>query len=592
MSFTSQIREDIKFYQKIHPFVANIDKDEWAFNYWVLDKLYCEDEDEIENKIIDYSDHGIDCYVWHEESKDLYLIQNKYFLSDGSSIDSGYFNDAVQDGYGQLVNGTYSRCPDLQTIFSKFKVDPEFYVYHYFYITNNVKSENVAKAVQDFNQKNSDNQRYAKIFYLDDIEEAYYGEPITPKKHLRVELKTKYKGMRLVVNNQDYGLTLPIDAEYIMLPVVTLYDALLKAEDENYPIFDANIREYLGTTKQVNKGIINTLKSETERKKFFFYNNGITIICTSILEKTVPSGRRITIDDPQIVNGCQTVSSIKRVLEGVPQRDLEKDFEDVYVMAKVLVVPNDNEEMEGLRKSIVKYNNSQNSIDTKTFTAVEDLFKRVQSEFEDYGFLVKLKQSDKNTFSEEFKTPTILKQKAFPHLKRFGLEDTLITTAQFMVDLDKLLQVVLAFAGDAQQAFQKKGNLLKKDSPQYKLVTTAIRNPELTTRRLLDLYLLYLLSESMKKENAVDGKIPITWYLMEGFSKIECQGGDFGLIDDYLEEPDSINRIARLYKGATQAYLQEYVENHNGKEYNSMIKEPLDMAAFKKCRRVAEATLG
>ena len=67
--FRKQIAEDIKEYQELYPTMKNLQKDEWAFNFWILDKIFKEDENVIEEKIIDYNDKGIDCYIWHEELK-------------------------------------------------------------------------------------------------------------------------------------------------------------------------------------------------------------------------------------------------------------------------------------------------------------------------------------------------------------------------------------------------------------------------------------------------------------------------------------------------------------------------------------------
>ena len=63
--FKKQIQEDIAEYQSKHLFIQNIQKDEWAFNFWVLDKLFSVEEDLIEDCIIDYNDKGVDCFVWH-----------------------------------------------------------------------------------------------------------------------------------------------------------------------------------------------------------------------------------------------------------------------------------------------------------------------------------------------------------------------------------------------------------------------------------------------------------------------------------------------------------------------------------------------
>ena len=38
--FKKQIEEDIREYQENYKYISNIQKDEWAFNYWVLDKLF------------------------------------------------------------------------------------------------------------------------------------------------------------------------------------------------------------------------------------------------------------------------------------------------------------------------------------------------------------------------------------------------------------------------------------------------------------------------------------------------------------------------------------------------------------------------
>jgi len=37
--FINQINEDIKEYQERYPYMTNMNKNEWAFNFWVLDKL-------------------------------------------------------------------------------------------------------------------------------------------------------------------------------------------------------------------------------------------------------------------------------------------------------------------------------------------------------------------------------------------------------------------------------------------------------------------------------------------------------------------------------------------------------------------------
>ena len=80
--FLQQIKEDIKLiqdnYRTNNPL---LERDEYAFNYWILSKLYNVEEECIDSNITEYSDDGCDCFVFFEESKELFIIQNKYYTT-------------------------------------------------------------------------------------------------------------------------------------------------------------------------------------------------------------------------------------------------------------------------------------------------------------------------------------------------------------------------------------------------------------------------------------------------------------------------------------------------------------------------------
>lgn len=69
--------------------------------------------------------------------------------------------------------------------------------------------------------------------------------------------------------------------------------------------------------------------------------------------------------DPQIVNGCQTVSTIYDTLSSLPPSTLDREFENTYVMVKILKIPSNDSSLKELYKNIVRYNNSQNTITEK-----------------------------------------------------------------------------------------------------------------------------------------------------------------------------------------------------------------------------------
>ena len=571
-SFKEQIQQDIREYQSNFKFVKNIEKDEWAFNYWVLDKLFYEDEELIEEKIIDYNDMAVDAYEIYEDTKDIYIIQNKYY-SDDTRISSAYIkNDFLLRPIAALENGTYIRSEELQNAFNKMKDDPDFTVHLQLFVTNNLHDNDADSYIKEFNSKNA--KYIASIFYLDDIKNKYYNDVEQIKSNITVKVESINKHTILNINTDDYKLENIFDARYVLTPVVSIYRLYRDSIEKRYPIFDKNIREYLGN-KGVNKGIYKTLQDPQDRKNFFYYNNGITIICDSMTPiKVQPSDYNMNaffnIDNPQIVNGCQTVNSIYEFLQNVPSQDLEKEFKDTFVMLKILVINRNDENEKQLYKDIVKYNNSQNAINEKNFVANTGIFIRLQEEFENKGFLLLIKQSDKNKFSKKYKVLTKLKKANCDRLAKFGLDST-NSISDLHIPLEKLLQVINAFVAGGYVAYVKKNSMLKFDSEAYNNAVSFIKNDSKTIDDLLDLYLLYKKAEKVKKESK-DARFPIPYYLIDFFGRYECNGRNCSEIKNNLSDKQKIDSIIDLYRKVSKFYTITY-KNKYDIDYNTMIKQ-------------------
>lgn len=577
--FKKQIEEDIKEYQENYKYIDNIEKDEWAFNYWVLDKLFYEDEELVEEKIVDYHDLGIDAYEIYGDTKDIFLIQNKYY-GETTGITAEYVkNDFLLRAITALENGTYKKSDELQGAFSKYKDNAEFTVHLQLFVTNNIHNKEADEYVKKFNVSHP--KYIAKIFYLNDIEERYYGETQQIKKNISVKVESVNKGTILNINTEGYKLENVIDARYVLTPVVSVYRLYRDSIEKSYPIFDKNIREYLGN-KGVNKSIYQTLLDEEDRKNFFYYNNGITVICDKMTKiVTQPSDYNMNaafrIDNPQIVNGCQTVNSIYEALKNIDPDKLEKDFKDTFVMLKILEIDRDNSGDDKLYKDIVKYTNSQNSIDEKTFVANTDTFIRLQNEFESKGFLLLIKQSDKNKFANKYRVSTKLKELSSERINRFGLNEVK-KASDVYIPLEKFLQVINAFVAGGYVAYVKKSSMLKFGSEQYQTAINFIKNGFVTNEVMLDLYMLYKRAEQTKKEKN-DSRTPIPYYLIDGFAKYECEGRRPEKIVEQLSDKDKINKVVNLYTAVSKAYTREYSKKFNI-DYNKMIKRNVEYDIF------------
>lgn len=102
---------------------------------------------------------------------------------------------------------------------------------------------------------------------------------------------------------------------------------------------------------------------ENDPATFLLLNNGITIVCSSLLS----GNRKITFDNPQIVNGCQTSNVLFRAkAEGV-------DLTAVSIIAKVI-----STDKEVITNSIIKGTNSQNPVHIETFEITREFHKDLE----------------------------------------------------------------------------------------------------------------------------------------------------------------------------------------------------------------------
>ncbi len=581
--FKEQIKEDIKIIQdNIRRNNPKIEKEEYAFNYWVLSKLYNMEEELIEDNITEYSDYGIDCFVYFEESKDLYIVQNKYYSEDTKLTKDYVQNDFLVRPMNMLLMNSYVRSQELQDIFNKYKEDSEFKIHLYLYVSNDLRDDSIIRLFEQYQAPVDKIKCYvdAKIFYLSDIKNVYFEDRKKETKNFKCDFLTINDGTVLQINKENYGLPNLIEAKYVFTPVKVIYDIVKSSKEKGYSLFAENIREYLGN-KGINAQIAKTLEDENERANFFYYNNGITVICDKIDKEqsnNIRYNRRFVTYNPQIVNGCQSVNSIYTVLNKYNQNELENKFKDTFVMVKLLVLDAENSEQSKLYQDIVRYNNSQNAITEKAFAANQQLFFNMQVEFEKRGFLLAVKQSDVYKFKANRRfndyRPLLEKYEELFDLKFEKIENIIIP-------LEKLLQIFLAFDQNGYQAFVKKSQVLKQDSVTNTTIIKFIKEKEYTINDLLNIYLLYLKAEKDKK-NSEDQRTPIPFYLI-GFlgSKFQYKSSKrcIEVLRHIFNNKTTLNAVYNLYMLITKLYKSQFA-SIKGIDYNKMIKSPIDDNIF------------
>ncbi len=184
------------------------------------------------------------------------------------------------------------------------------------------------------------------------------------QKQRTKRLTLSFKEQPLSTNYGDFGIA------YVGPVKLGDYVNFLKDDDGNIreELFESNIRHFQGEV-DVNKRIRDTLKNENN-KDFWWLNNGVTIIA----DNPNQVGKKLTIENVQIVNGLQTSYSI------FMYHDSNED-DDRSVLIKVII----NKDKETI-DSIIASTNSQNPVSATLLRATEDMQRKIELYFLNQGY--------------------------------------------------------------------------------------------------------------------------------------------------------------------------------------------------------------
>lgn len=220
--------------------------------------------------------------------------------------------------------------------------------------------------------------------------------------------------------------------------------------------FNDNVRIYLHQRTNVNKSIKRTAEDDIESANFFFYNNGITIICDDIEYQ----GKRdvsIILKNIQIVNGSQTIHSLKEALA------VSNNVEDVSLLCKIYQVKNN----DNLKAKIAQYTNNQNPIRGRDICSVDEIQIKLEKEFKKLGFYYERKKDQ--------------------HKRE-------VSTKERRLDSEKIGQVLMVYnLGKPAEAKSRKNMVFGVDYSN-------IFNNDISAEDILYKYKLYIYIEKKKQE--------------------------------------------------------------------------------------------
>jgi hypothetical protein len=117
-------------------------------------------------------------------------------------------------------------------------------------------------------------------------------------------------------------------------------------------LFARNIRGYLGQSNEINEAMAKTARDEPHN--FWYYNNGVTIVCDNAKREIQGGQDVLRVERPQVINGQQTT----RTLHDNPSTRASL----LVRVVKIPRNPGDEDEYDDLVSSIVRATNWQNAI--------------------------------------------------------------------------------------------------------------------------------------------------------------------------------------------------------------------------------------
>lgn len=203
----------------------------------------------------------------------------------------------------------------------------------------------------------------------------------------------------LIVNvRADELIRIIIDDEEIRNNVNFEDYEIIKEKTIIEDVFYDNVRLYKKNKTRINKGIIATAESKEENSKFFYYNNGITVTCTSFSFPKI-SQPTITIENMQIVNGSQTLHALFEVA----QKNIEC-LKNIEILCRIY-------ELKDAQYSsrIAEYTNSQNPVTSRDIRSIDFVQQKLEMELKDMGYFYERKT---NQYENEAKERRIDSEKA------------------------------------------------------------------------------------------------------------------------------------------------------------------------------------
>ncbi|MGB5824541.1 MAG: AIPR family protein [Proteocatella sp.] len=354
----NKIKEDInqEYYLKNYP------NEGQRFVAWYLRNIHNLDTFETKSCITDGAgDKQIDAVYVDNQMSTIYIIQGKFYK--GNTVDAEPLREVlsswifIQD-LSKLQNDANEK---LKTKITEISTAlDEDYEICFELITTSELTDAAKKDLENFQKTLSESETLSANLVLVD------NEILQSRYDMALNKNRPYINHKFTIE-PGKCMNVQIGTTRAVIAAIPLKECIMIPGIKDGTLFRKNVRQSLGTGNKVNKGIARTLRSNPD--ELFFLHNGITAICSSIRI----DGNNISVKELNIVNGCQSLSTIFSCSESV------RNASDAYVMFRFYEI-SDPERADNISTST----NSQSAVKARDLRSNDKYVLQLKKEYEQF----------------------------------------------------------------------------------------------------------------------------------------------------------------------------------------------------------------
>lgn len=378
--FKEQLNTELRHLAENRPYLNLVSKKPdpgVAFPHWYFERVEQFERAESDEIIVDgFDDEKIDAIHISDDGTVVRFFQFKNPSSKNAGVE-----DAAVDGLLTTIDiflTTRKRKSGLESIFQEIRSAIRTQ-YKLIFVTSGrgLAPKQIQRIEAKLRQWNGPNRNafIYEVVTLDILLDRVYQENI-PTIKSTIEWRLDTPPYQTKINNHK-SLVCHIDGESLASAYQEYGEKLLQQ----------NIRNAEGMTPP-NRDIYNTAVSNSESENFYFYNNGITVVCDA-WDYDQPSWR-LSLTRPQIVNGGQTLRQIATAQSDGKLRS------GVKVLLRVISI-GDNKEFAG---NVAVNLNNQTLVKSSFLKSNHPFFIQMQHALLPMGWYLERKQGDWENLTE------------------------------------------------------------------------------------------------------------------------------------------------------------------------------------------------